>query len=328
MIDTYGMTARKTLTKHGINFLSIKPCRGKRPFFQPLLNFTQKILHYPLIPTMASVVGYAATEESRPVLSGVTLILGEPVEVAAGDGFRMAHKVPPLKFPLEKVVIVPASSVGVLGLLWSKTPRTPPTGGDSLIPIITAKKQVMVACDKDAAGLRFTFGQSATAFVKLIQGSPPAWIQLLPKGEARYTGSVMGMELELAVRRAHRLAKAGAGIIRMVFNDQTAVISAKQDDQNVESSVSVMAAKGIPSRVALNAKYLLDYLKGKEGIVTITVTEEKSPVGFRYQKEPTVLIMPMFVEWPDKAQTAAEVKPEAEAAAAAPAEGTTEAAAK
>ena len=209
----------------------------------------------------------------------------------------MAHKVPPLKFPLEKVVIVPASSVGVLGLLWSKTPRTPPTGGDSLIPIITAKKQVMVACDKDAAGLRFTFGQSATAFVKLIQGSPPAWIQLLPKGEARYTGSVMGMELELAVRRAHRLAKAGAGIIRMVFNDQTAVISAKQDDQNVESSVSVMAAKGIPSRVALNAKYLLDYLKGKEGIVTITVTEEKSPVEFRYQKEPTVLIMPMKINW-------------------------------
>jgi len=80
--------------------------------------------------------------------------------------------------------------------------------------------------------------------------------------------------------------------------------------------------------VGLNAKYLLDYLKGKEGIVTITVTEEKSPVGFRYQAGPTVLIMPMFVQWPDKTEPAAEVKPEAEAAAAAPAEGTTEAAAK
>jgi DNA polymerase III sliding clamp (beta) subunit (PCNA family) len=280
-----------------------------------------------LIPAMFDVLGYAATETDRPVLNGVSLILGEPVEVAAGDGFRMAHKVLPLKFPLERILIVPSSSVRVLQLLWSKTPRTPPVT-DSLIPAITAKKFSSVAVDEER-GLRFVFGKSATAIVKLIAGSPPSWIQLIPKTEPKYRASVMGNELELAVRRAYKLAKEGAGIIRMVFKDGSAIISANHEGQNVESSISVISThKGDSSRVGLNAKYLLDYLKGKEGIVTITVTEEKSPVGFRYQAGPTVLIMPMFVQWPDKTEPAAEVKPEAEAAAAAPAEGTTEAAAK
>jgi len=52
-----------------------------------------------LIPALASVQPYAATEDSRPILKGVTLILGNPVEVAAGDGYRMADKVLALSFP-------------------------------------------------------------------------------------------------------------------------------------------------------------------------------------------------------------------------------------
>ena len=44
-----------------------------------------------LIPAMQAALPYTATDTQRPVLSGVTLVLGSPLEVAAGDGFTMSH---------------------------------------------------------------------------------------------------------------------------------------------------------------------------------------------------------------------------------------------
>ncbi|NQT47435.1 MAG: hypothetical protein HQ578_00515, partial [Chloroflexi bacterium] len=135
-----------------------------------------------LIPAMASVLPYAATDEGRPVLAGVTLILGNPLEVSAGDGFRMAHKVlGELSFPEEKVTVLPSSSVSVLEFLWKKTPRTPPDS-ESLVPILMAKKHAMVGLD-GKRGLRFQFGDLTTAIVKLVEGEPPAWLKLIPKDE-------------------------------------------------------------------------------------------------------------------------------------------------
>jgi DNA polymerase III sliding clamp (beta) subunit (PCNA family) len=248
-----------------------------------------------LIPAMVSVLPYTATETDRPVLNGVTLILGEPIDIAGGDGFRMAYQVVPLSFPQNITIILPSSSVSALYHLWEKTPRTPPPS-DSLIPVIMAKKQVSVAFD-GKRGLRFVFGQAATAIVKLIEGSPPVWLKLIPKEEPALQLHLMAGELELAVRRALRVAKDGKGIIRMVFNDDTATISAKADDQEVESQVKTFATKGAPNKVGLSATYLLDYLSGKEGIVTIAMTTPGSPVMFQHQKNPRVLIMPMSVDW-------------------------------
>jgi DNA polymerase III sliding clamp (beta) subunit (PCNA family) len=249
-----------------------------------------------LIPALVSVLPYVATETSRPVLSGVTLVLGEPVDVAGGDGFRMAYQVLPLSFPQNTEVILPSSSVAALHLLWQKTPR-PHSPADSLIPMVMAKKPVSVALDGDRGGMRFVFDQAATAIVKLIKGSPPSWIKLIPKEEPALQTCVMAGELELAVRRVMTVAKDNSGIVRMVFNDATATISAKKDDQEMESSIKTFGTKGAPNRVGLNASYLLDYLKGKEGIVTIALSGGTAPAMFQHQKDPRVLIMPMVVQW-------------------------------
>ncbi len=248
-----------------------------------------------LIPAMVSVLPYVATETSRPVLSGVTLVLGEPVEVAAGDGFRMAYQVLPLSFPQNITVIVPASSVSALYHLWEKTPRTPPVSND-LIPVIMAKKQVTLGYD-GKEGLRFVFGKAATAIVKLVQGSPPAWLKLIPKEEPALQSHIMANDLALAVRRAAAVAAAGNDIIRMEFTDSTVKISAKGEGQEVESSVKTLATTGAPNKVGLNANYLLGYLSGKEGIVTIAFSGGTSPVMLQHQKDPRVLIMPMLVQW-------------------------------
>jgi DNA polymerase III sliding clamp (beta) subunit (PCNA family) len=250
-----------------------------------------------LIPAMVSILPYAATEVDRPVLNGVTLEMGETFQIAAGDGFRMAYQVLPLSFPKNITAIVPMSAVRILQHLCEKTPRTPPAS-DDLIPVIMAKRQISVAYS-DKVGdtrMRFIFGKAATAVVKLVAGNPPAFVKLIPKDTPILQSQFMAADLQLAVRRALKVALDGSKIIRMSFNDSTATISAAGDDQNIESTIRTLSIKGEPNKVALNAEYLLDYLKGKEGVITMAMTSREAPVMFQHQKGPRVLIMPMFVK--------------------------------
>ena len=85
-----------------------------------------------LIPTMLAALPYTAEDDTRPVLSGITVVLGSPIEVAAGDGFRMCHKALGLSFPLEEKIIIPRQGVAILDHVFAKTPRTPPATPPSL----------------------------------------------------------------------------------------------------------------------------------------------------------------------------------------------------
>lgn len=253
-----------------------------------------------LFPAMVSVLRYTAKDEARPILRGVTLAMGEPFRIAAGDGFRMAYQDLSLSFPQDTLVILPPGSVSALHHLWVKTPRTPPPS-DDLIPVLMAKKYVSVAFD-GKTGLRFCFGEAATAIVKRVDGSPPDWLKLIPKGEPSLQVQVFAPELELAVRRVQAVALASDGIVRMVFGNDTLTVSAKADNQQIESLVQTINAKGDPNRVALAVGYLLDYLAGKDGLVVIALTSEGAPVMLQHKKDPRVLIMPMQANWGDSPQ--------------------------
>ena len=246
------------------------------------------------IPALISVLPYVATGADRPVLTGITLILGNPIEVAAGDGYRMADKVLPLSFPKNAVTILPSSSVTVLKHLWEKTPRTPPPA-ETLIPVLMAKKHAMVGYD-GKEGLRIQFENNTAAIIKLISGNPPDWLKLVPKEEPILQVHVLAEDLEVAVRRVRGVAQDANGLIRFDFKDDTATLSAKSDGQKVETSFKTVESSGTPNKFALNVAYLLDYLSGKQGIVTISWTGKLAPVALRSQRDPRVLIMPMALE--------------------------------
>lgn len=258
------------------------------------------------MPALATAQTYVATETDRPVLNGVTVIFGSPIEIAAGDGFRMSHQVLPLVFPDNTISIIPSSSVPVLMHLWKSTPRTPPQS-DSLIPIVTAKKQIHVALDSKK-GLLIGFGPRATAIIKLTDGTPPAWIKLIPKEEPILRVQVFAPEFDTAVRRVRDVASQGVGIVRLEFDDGSVKVSAMADGQEVSARISALESTGAPNRVAINAKYLLGYLKGKEGLVAISWTGGSAPVSFLHSKSPRVLIMPMKADW-DLKQPVAEAEP-------------------
>jgi len=265
-----------------------------------------------LIAAMLAALPYVATEESRPVLSGVTLVLGSPIEVAAGDGFRMSHQVLGLSFPLEVKIILPAHAVRILGHVFAKTPRTPPSSADSLIPIITAKRQLHMALTGENK-VRLDLGRTASVVINLVQGSPPDFLKLIPKGEPILQSQVFAPQLEAAVKRVRAIAKDGKSIVRLVFADGNLTVSAKAEDQEISATMDTLNTQGEPGRTALDQKYLLDYLSGKQGIVIVSQYDKTGPVVFQYQSSPRVLIMPMFVEWGDEKPTAAEqAEPEPE----------------
>lgn len=265
-----------------------------------------------LIAAMLAALPYVATDETRPVLSGVTLVLGSPIEVAAGDGFRMSHQVLGLSFPLEAKIIVPAHAVSILRHVFAKTPRTPPSSADSLIPIITAKRQLHIALTGEDK-VRLDFGRTASVVINLVQGSPPEFLKLIPKGEPILQSQVFAPQLEAAVKRVRAIAKDSKDIVRLVFADGNLTVSAKAEDQEISATMDTLNTQGEPSRTALDHKYLLDYLSGKQGIVTLSKYDDTGPVVFQYQNSPRVLIMPMYVQWGDEKPTAAEeAEPEPE----------------
>lgn len=264
-----------------------------------------------LIPALAAMLPYAARDEARPVLHGVTLVLGDPIRVAAGDGFRMADKVLPLSFPKDITMVLPYGSVSVLKHLWGKTPRTPPAS-DDLIPVLIAKKFAMVAHD-GKEGLRFQFGEKTTAIVKLVSGKPPDWLKLIPKGKSSLQVQVMAPDLAVAARRVMGVALENKGIVRLAFESGSATISARADGQEVSSVIATHGIEGGPGRFALDVSYLTEYLGDKQGVVTISSNGETTPIAFQSQNSPRVVIMPMTANWEKPAEEPAE-EPAAEVA--------------
>ena len=264
-----------------------------------------------LISAMQAALPYTATDTQRPVLSGVTLVLGRPVEVAAGDGFTMSHQVLGLTFPLEEKAIVPARSVFILGHVFDKTPRTPPSTTDSLISVIIARRQLHIALIGENK-LRVDFGQSASVIINLIQGSPPEWLALIPKGEPVMQSHLFAPQLEAAVKRVRDIAKGGSGIVRMEFAEGKLTVSAIGEEQEIRATLDVIRTQGEPGRTAINYAYLLRYLTGKQGIVALSQYDATGPLAFEYQNSPRVLIMPMSVQWGDEPVAADKPEPEPE----------------
>lgn len=261
-----------------------------------------------LIKALLFMADYTAKEESRPVLQAVALTLGNPIQVAAADGFRIAYQTFGLSFPIETIALIPRESVRVLAHVFNKTPRTPSASADSLIQAITARRYLHLSLFDVNGGkrLKVDFGTSASVIIELVSGTYPHYLDVIPKDEPAVEVQVFSQELEAAVRRVMAAidGKKG-GLIRMEFDNEHIAISAKSDEREISAGISALANKGGAVTVGINSAYLLDYLSGKQGIVTISIINRTSPIGFQYQDAPHVFLMPMFAE----ADTKKEEKP-------------------
>jgi DNA polymerase-3 subunit beta len=245
---------------------------------------------------IARVAFAAATEESRPVLTGVEVKLREGAfTMAAADGFRLAvqHGELAQSTPEEMSVIIPARTMTELQRLL----------GENSDPV-----DIMLTPQRGQVMFRLQGGDTVELVSQLLQGTFPNYDQLIPQGYT--TRAILDLQETLrAARTASIFARDGSNIVRMhvVPNGGEEgpggklLISARSEEVgDNEDVVDVAEVEGEEGKIAFNSRYLLDVLSVLErGRVAIETTTSSSPGVFKPtdSEDYVHVVMPMFVQW-------------------------------
>jgi len=236
------------------------------------------------------VVFAAATEESRPVLTGVcTQFEGSTLTLAAADGFRLAVFKMPIKDKVsQKIeVIIPARTLAELNRLM----------GDQ-------EEAVSITLNPNKSQVLFRL-KSTELVSQLVQGTFPNYSQLIPKS---YNTRVMVNVAEFlrATKTASIFARDGSGIVRLVVtpgsesNPGKLAVSARSEEIGDDVGEIDATVEGADAKIAFNGKYLTDVLSVlHESQVALETTNPSSPGLIRPvgTDNYTHVVMPMFVQW-------------------------------
>jgi len=232
----------------------------------------------------------AATEESRPVLTGIDAqFKNDSLTLAAADGFRLAVFHLPLTTPVEEPteVIIPARTLSELNRLIA----------DQEEPV-----EITVNPNKSQALFRL---KDIELVSQLVQGTFPNYTQLIPQSfNTRMVVSVD--EFLRATKTASIFARDGSGIVRLVVTPGSAktpgklTVSARSEEIGDDVGEIDATVEGEEAKVAFNGKYLTEVLSVlHETQVALETTNSSSPGVIRPVGSDNYLhvVMPMFVQW-------------------------------
>jgi DNA polymerase-3 subunit beta len=232
----------------------------------------------------------AATEESRPVLTGInTEFDGTELNLAAADGFRLAvHKLSLASPVNEKItVIIPARTLNELNRLLAEQEEP---------------AEVIMNQQKTQALFRL---KEAEIVSQLIQGSFPNYSQVIPQSYT--TRAVVDISEFLRVTKMSSIfARDASGIVRLVITPGAELapgkITVSAQAEEIGSNVSEIDAlvDGEEAKIAFNVKYLSDVLSIlRQSQVALEVSTPSSPGVIRPMGVDNYVhvIMPMFVQW-------------------------------
>ena len=236
------------------------------------------------------VVFAAATEESRPVLTGVDAKFEDDIlTLAAADGFRLAVYKLPLAQPVSQKteVIIPARTLGELNRLVAEQEEA---------------VEIMVNPEKGQALFRL---KNIELVSQLIQGTFPNYAQLIPKSFSTKAVINVGDFLR-ATKTASIFARDGSGIVRLVVTPGgemapgKVIVSARSEEIGDDVGEIDAMVEGEEAKIAFNGKYLTDVLSVlHEAQVVLETTNPSSPGVMRPVGTDNYIhvIMPMFVQW-------------------------------
>ncbi len=252
-----------------------------------------RIVARDLREALRHVVFAAATDDGRPVLTGVHFRFdGDKMTLAAADGFRLAVYDMSVASELsEKLEItVPARALQELERLLSDD--------DSAVEMYI---------HNDRTYVRFHV-RAVQMTAQLIQGNYPSYDQLIPS-EYQTRAMLQGAVLQGGVRSAAVFARESSGIIRLLFNgdgdDQHITLTARAEELGNHRGRVDASIDGEDSRIAYNVRYLQDVLQIASGPAAAEVAMETSgpsnPGVFRIVGRDNYVhvLMPMFVQWDD-----------------------------
>jgi len=239
---------------------------------------------------ISQVAFAAASEESRPVLTGVDAQFdGDLLTLAAADGFRLAVYKLPLTTPISQKteVIIPARTLAELNRLM--------TDGDEAVDVtINPNKSQTLFRLKDTELVS-----------QLVQGDFPQYAQLIPQNY-NTRAEVDVAEFLRAAKTASIFARDGSGIVRLVITPGSEltpgkmIVSARSEEIGDDVGEIDAAVEGEEAKIAFNGRYLIDVLSALHGPrVALETTNPSSPGVLRPVGVDNYIhvVMPMFVQW-------------------------------
>jgi len=239
---------------------------------------------------ISQVVFAAASEDSRPVLTGVDAEFdGDLLTLAAADGFRLAVYKLPLISPVSQKteVIIPARTLAELNRLMADQEEA---------------IEITVNPNKSQALFRL---KNIELVSQLVQGTFPQYAQLIP--QSYNTRVVVDVAQFLrAAKTASIFASDGGGIVRLVIapggelTPGKVTISARSEEIGDDVGEIDATVEGEEAKIAFNGKYLIDVLGVlREAQVALETTNPSSPGVIRPVGVDNYIhvVMPMFVQW-------------------------------
>ena len=242
---------------------------------------------------VARVASAAATDDSRPVLTGVNIeVSGTEFTMAAADGFRLAVFTGNLEKPLpsDYNFIIPAKTLEEVSRLAGNQENAVE------FMVTSANKQVLFSLD------------AAEVVSNLIQGNFPNYESLIPQ-EHQTRVVIPSNALMQATRTASVFAKTGGGqnggIIRLEMEQNpegqdVMKISSRSEEIGDNEGVIFVNLDGEDSKIAFNSKYLSDALDALNfDNIVLETSGSSSPGVFKPEEASRALIvvMPMYVQW-------------------------------
>ena len=253
-------------------------------------DFSTKVKAEELKLAINQVAFAAATEESRPVLTGVqTEFEGSKLTMAAADGFRLAvHRANLIEPVKEKVaMIIPAKAYHELNRLMGNEDQ------EIEITLNSQKSQVLFKL------------KGIEMVSQLIQGNFPNYSPLIPQTYVT-KARIDVAEFLRAIKMAAIIARDGSGIARVIVTPGATVeagkitISARADEIGDNIGEIDALVDGEPAKIAFNARYLADVLSVvKQAQVSLEVSTPSNPGVIRPVGTDNYdhVVMPMFVQW-------------------------------
>jgi DNA polymerase-3 subunit beta len=231
----------------------------------------------------------AATDESRPVLTGVAAKFEkDKVTFAAADGFRLSVRHATLTAPVEQAfsVIIPAKALQEVARV----------SGDQEEPI-----EMAVTENRSQVLFKLT---NIEIVSQLIDGTFPDFTRIIPESHTTRT-TVKTSELQNAVKASSVFARESMNTVRMQIapaNDMgggkiTITATSAESGDNVSDIDATVDGGSV--EIAFNARYLTDVLNVlRAAQVAIETTSASSPGVFKIVGRDDFIhvIMPMHVK--------------------------------
>jgi len=217
------------------------PAAGERP--------TTRVAQKALKEALAQVTFAAATDEARPILTGVlTRFSGDRLTLAAADNYRISVKTITTMDPVEETsIVVPARSYVELARILADS--------DDPIDVVLAPARNQVLFHLEGIDI----------VSRLIDGQFPNYQQILPPSHTTRAVVERAQLLE-AVRLAAFIASSSANVVKLAVpaeGDGPMTITAAADIGDDQGQVDA-AVEGDGTTIAFNARYLSDVLQNVE----------------------------------------------------------------